>query len=644
LHGNAGRLAEPASNFEHLEFARDVESVAGLDLDGCDTLVRENLQSLQRVVVQAIRVGIAGRIHGGQDTATGGGDFLVADPGETLLELGSTVTAENEVGMAVDQCGRKPASLDGADFGGRNVGHLVSRPEPGDGATGNRQRAVLDCAVIRLAGLHRGDAGIGQQQVPFRHRTLQELQRTVAWTSLYIQLGGKTMTAVFAHKALLPTGWEDDVRLQVDDGIIAAVSGGQTPAESDVVTSCIIPGLCNAHSHAFQRALAGRTEERSPEGCDSFWTWRKRMYELAGRMDARLLRDVARQAYTEMLESGYTTVAEFHYLHRDPATGKAGMSMFEALADAAAESGIRLCYIPVLYERAGFDKPQPDGPQQMFALGLQEFLEHHARTCEQQSEAFSVGIGAHSLRAVSELSLHEIAAAGRKHGGPIHLHIAEQQREVDQCMAAHERRPVRWLLENFDVDAQWCLVHSTHMDLEEARALAETGAVVCVCPSTEANLGDGLFPLADFLGHGGRIAIGSDSHISINPFEELRWLEYGQRLATRSRNITALRGAHVGRELFERAVDGGAQASGQTVTGLCKGAPADLVALYDDDPMLTGHGHDSRLDALVFSGYRLPIEGVMVHGEWQVIDGEHKQREAARASYRTAIENLGAAR
>ena len=452
------------------------------------------------------------------------------------------------------------------------------------------------------------------------------------------------MTAVFAHKALLPTGWADDVRLQFVDGYISDVSGGQAPAESDVVTSCIIPGLCNAHSHAFQRALAGRTEERSPEGCDSFWTWRKRMYELAGRMDASLLRDVAWQAYTEMLESGYTTVAEFHYLHRDPTSGEAGMSMFEALADAAAQSGIRLCYIPVLYERAGFDKPQPEGPQQLFALGLEAFLEHHARACEQQNAALSVGIGAHSLRAVSELSLHEIAAAGREYDSPIHLHIAEQQREVDQCMATHERRPVRWLLENFDIDAQWCLVHATHMDPEETQALAESGAVVCVCPSTEANLGDGLFPLAGFLRHGGRIAIGSDSHVSINPFEELRWLEYGQRLATQSRNITALRGAHVGREIFERAVEGGAQASGQAVSGLCKGAPADLVALYDDDPMLTGHGHDSRLDALVFSGYRLPIERVMVHGEWRVIEGEHKQRDAARVSYRAAVKTLGAGR
>ena len=203
---------------------------------------------------------------------------------------------------------------------------------------------------------------------------------------------------------------------------------------------------------------------------------------------------------------------------------------------------------------------------------------------------------------------------------------------------------MRWLLETVGVDERWCLVHATHMDADESQSLAASGAVVCVCPSTEANLGDGLFPLADYLGHGGRLAIGSDSHVSINPFEELRWLEYGQRLVTQTRNVTAFRTAHVGRELFERAVEGGAQASGQATAGLARGAPADLVALYDDDPMLTGHGDESRLDALVFSGYRLPIEGVMVHGHWLVADGEHRAGADTRAAFRAAMSALGAKR
>ena len=452
------------------------------------------------------------------------------------------------------------------------------------------------------------------------------------------------MNSLFARKALLPEGWADDVLLRIDGGLIEDVATGVTPEDGSVTTGCIIPGLCNAHSHAFQRALAGRTEERSPAGHDSFWTWRERMYELAAMLDPDLLRAIAGQAYTEMLLSGYTTVAEFHYLHRDPATNSAGMQMFDALADAASQTGIRLTYVPVLYERAAFHAAEPEGSQKLFALSLEEFLEHHEEAAARRSERLSVGIGAHSLRAVSAESLLAIAEAGRKVGAPIHLHIAEQQREVDQCLAAYERRPVRWLLENAGVDEQWCLVHATHMDADETARLAGSGAVVCVCPSTEANLGDGLFPLADFLGQGGRLAVGSDSHISINPFEELRWLEYGQRLATRSRNITSFRSAHVGRELFERAVEGGAQASGQAIAGLCPDAPADLVALYDDDPMLTGHGDESRLDALVFSGYRLPIEGVMVHGEWLVADGEHRSGVATRDAFRAAAAAVGAMR
>ena len=452
------------------------------------------------------------------------------------------------------------------------------------------------------------------------------------------------MTSLFARKALLPDGWADDVLLRIRDGLIDDVTPGETPGEASVVTGCIIPGLCNAHSHAFQRALAGRTEERSPAGHDSFWTWRERMYELAAMLDPGLLHAIARQAYTEMLLCGYTTVAEFHYLHRDSAATSAGMQMFDALATAASETGIRLTYVPVLYERAGFHAPQPEGPQKLFAMPLEQFLAHHEEASGRRSERLSVGIGAHSLRAVSAPSLQAIAEAGRNAGGPIHLHIAEQQREVDQCLAAYQRRPVRWLLENLGVDEQWCLVHATHMDADETKSLAGSGAVVCVCPSTEANLGDGLFPLADYLAHGGRLAIGSDSHISINPFEELRWLEYGQRLVTQTRNVTSFRSPHVGRELFERAVEGGAQASGQATAGLRRAAPADLVALYDDDPMLAGHGDESRLDALVFSGYRLPIEGVMVHGEWLVADGEHTSGAATRDAFRAAAAAVGAKR
>lgn len=452
------------------------------------------------------------------------------------------------------------------------------------------------------------------------------------------------MTRVFARKALLPDGWADDVRLVIADGRIASLERGASAAPDDTLVGSVIPGLCNAHSHAFQRALAGHTEQRSPAGHDSFWTWRERMYELAGVVDAKALTAIARQAYCEMLASGYTSVAEFHYLHRDPRNPDAEDTMFEAIVSAAEDSGIRLTYVPVHYERAGFDDPEPAPHQRSFAMTIDAFLAHHARAVANSGAAVNVAIGAHSLRAVSHESLQEIVRVATDAFIPIHLHVAEQQREIDQCMGAYGRRPVRWLLENFPVAANWCLVHATHMDHDETEALAKSGAVVALCPSTEANLGDGLFPLHHYLSNGGRIAIGSDSHISINPFEELRWLEYGQRLASQSRNVVSLRDSHVGRELFLRALEGGAAASGQETVGINENAPADFVVLCDDDPMLAGHDDESRLDALVFSGYPLPVERVMVNGNWCVVDAMHVDRDRSRAEYAAALANLGATR
>jgi formimidoylglutamate deiminase len=450
------------------------------------------------------------------------------------------------------------------------------------------------------------------------------------------------MTTVFARKALLTGGWTNNVRLTIDRGRIVGLdeTAGAAKSGDEMELGCVIPGLCNAHSHAFQRALAGHTEQRSPEGRDNFWSWRERMYELAGRISPAALTAIARQAYCEMLRSGYTAVAEFHYLHRDPVDGSNGDVMFDAIAAAARDSGIRLTYVPVHYERAGFEDPEPTARQAGFAMTADEFLAHRSRVAAQAGDLINVGIGAHSLRAVSPESLVRIAeAAGAE--VPMHIHVAEQQREVEQCYSSYGRRPVRWLIENFDVGPNWNFVHATHMDDEETASLARSGAVAVLCPSTEANLGDGLFPLHDFLSAGGRIAIGSDSHISINPFEELRWLEYGQRLASLSRNVVSLRDSHVGSELFLRALEGGAQATGQARAGIQVGAPADLVALYSDDPMLAGHDDDSRLDALVFSGYPLPVERVMVGGSWVVADAVHVDRDRARDEFAAALDIIG---
>jgi formimidoylglutamate deiminase len=448
------------------------------------------------------------------------------------------------------------------------------------------------------------------------------------------------MTTLFARKALLHKGWADDVRIRTEGGRIVQITADQPADPDDTVAGIVIPGMANAHSHAFQRALAGHTEQRSPKDRDNFWTWRSRMYRLAGLVDADRLTAIARQAYSEMLTSGYTAVAEFHYLHSEPGGSTKSTAMLQAIATAAADTGIRLTYVPVLYERAGFDQPEPTDEQRRFSMTIEDFVTHYERARDLAGPAISVAIGAHSLRAVTKASLTRIAKLAKRDNCPMHLHIAEQTSEVEQCIARHGMRPVAWLFDEFSPDENWCLVHATHIDKDEIEALSNSGAVVCLCPSTEANLGDGLFPLQPFLAQNGRIAIGSDSHISINPFEELRWLEYGQRLVAQERNIAAIRRTHTGRSLFEETTSGGAQACGNGSGDLKKGEFADLVVLDDQSPMLVGHDKESILDALVFSGFTLPIDRVMVNGEWQVLDGDHVAGEWSGSEYARVVREL----
>jgi formimidoylglutamate deiminase len=448
------------------------------------------------------------------------------------------------------------------------------------------------------------------------------------------------MTSIFARKALLHDGWAANVRLAVAAGRIAGITRDCAVRTGDIEVGIVIPGLVNAHSHAFQRVLAGHTEERGPADRDNFWTWRSRMYALAGKIDAAALHVIARQAYSEMVATGYTSVAEFHYLHNEPGDTGTTDAMFEALLAAARESGIRLTYVPVHYERAGFEEHKPTADQQRFARTCDEFLAHYERARKMSGHAFRIGIGAHSLRAVSQESLQRIAKVAARDAVPMHIHIAEQQREVEQSLYSYGARPVQWLLDNHDVDESWCLVHATHVEEEEIAAIARAGAVVCLCPSTEANLGDGLFPLPSYLELGGRIAIGSDSHVSINPFEELRWLEYGQRLISQSRNVAAIQQQRTGRNLFELALIGGALASAKNGGHIKQGADADLVALDDDSPMLAGHTTRSLMDALVFSGFTLPIDRVMVDGAWQVVEGEHIHAGLSGDDYRKVAARL----
>ena len=448
------------------------------------------------------------------------------------------------------------------------------------------------------------------------------------------------MTTIFARLALTSDGWTKNVRLHIDGGLVGTVEYGTGPAEGDVEAGIVIPGLANAHSHAFQRALTGYTEHRGPVEKDNFWSWRARMYGLAGCIDAAALEIVAQQAYTEMVSTGYTAVAEFHYLHNESGESGPSEAMFDALANAAERSGIRLTYVPVLYERAGFDNDEPSDEQRRFVRTLDEFIDHYETVTAKCRDGVRTGIGVHSLRAVTPASLSQIAAIAARDRAPMHLHIAEQEKECEDSFSALGQRPVEWLADNCELDERWCLVHATHTSNKEQIAIANSGAVVCLCPSTEANLGDGLFSLQYFLEHDGRIAIGSDSHVTINPFEELRWLEYGQRLVGQARNIAAIRRPETGHSLFELALEGGAAACGNDPRHIVDGANADLVVLDDDSPMLAGHTTRSLLDALVFSGLTLPIDRVMVNGVWKVSDGRHIGAADASTAYTDLVNSF----
>ncbi len=398
-----------------------------------------------------------------------------------------------------------------------------------------------------------------------------------------------------------------------------------------------LPGIPNIHSHAFQRAMAGLAERQGAPH-DSFWTWRERMYGFAARLTPDTLRDIAAQLYVEMLEAGYTAVCEFHYLHHQPDgrpyADPAAMSL--ALVEAAREAGIRLTLLPVLYMAGGFDGRALAERQRRFGHDLPAYRRLVDALLPHEDATLRIGLAMHSLRAVPQAPLREVLSdrpggAGR----PLHIHIAEQVLEVEECVAARGARPVEWLLDHAEVDADWTLVHATHLSATEMRALAATPAVVAICTTTEANLGDGLFPLGDFLAAGGRIGVGSDSNVSVSPVEELRWLEYGQRLALRARNIAASASEpSVGKRLLEAAVAGGRQSAGQP------GQEGDAIVLDGDNAWLAGvHAADLH-DRFVFAGNQPLVREVRVGGRVVVSEGRHPRREAISARFRAAMRSL----
>lgn len=455
----------------------------------------------------------------------------------------------------------------------------------------------------------------------------------------------------FAPTARLPGGWAQDVCFSVDrDGTLLSVTpGGRPAAGAERLAGPVVPGQPNLHSHAFQRAMAGLAE-RVGVGAgganDSFWSWRETMYGFLARLGPDELEAVAAQLYLEMLEAGYTAVGEFHYLHHDPA-GRGydePAEMGLRVIAAARATGIGLTLLPVLYGYGGFGGAPAGQGQRRFLNSPEALLAIAGRLQDALAgdPQGIVGLAPHSLRAVTPDSLREaLAGLGELDpGAPVHIHVAEQTKEVDDCLAWSGSRPVRWLLDNLDIDPRWCLVHATHMDEAETRDLAASGAVAGLCPTTEANLGDGLFPAPAYVAAGGAWGVGSDSHISVDPVEELRWLEYGQRLLHRRRTVLAGATGHLGEDLWNAAATGGARALGRPIGSLAPGCRADLVVLDEALPCLAGKRGAALMDAVVFAGNRRPVRDVMVGGRWRVREGRHEAREAVRAGFERAMARL----
>ena len=454
---------------------------------------------------------------------------------------------------------------------------------------------------------------------------------------------------LYAENILLNDGWVSKQTITIEDGVITAIEAGKADGV-EIAQGAVIPGMVNCHSHAFQRAFAGFSEQGS-EGQDSFWTWRKIMYQFLAQLTEIDAKNIAKQLYIEMLKMGYTRVAEFHYLHHDidgraydnNATNLATMA--NAIFDAAKESGIGLTLLPVLYQHSGFGEQKPTDGQKRFINSTTQFNQL-VSDCFSLSEKFpntNVGIAPHSLRAVDKYALNSAVAHVRAldKQAPIHIHIAEQQKEVDDCLAHYGKRPVQWLLDNIELDKHWCLIHATHLDEQERKGIIASQAIAGICPTTEANLGDGIFPATEFLAEQGTIAIGSDSHISVNPIEELRWLEYAQRLIRQQRAILACKEqASVGQYLWQQAAIGGAQSTNSNTGYLAIGKQADLLVLDSEQTKLFANTTQHLLDSVVFASQQNTVKDVMVNGHWVVKDQQHKDQEQARDNFAKLLVKL----
>lgn len=446
---------------------------------------------------------------------------------------------------------------------------------------------------------------------------------------------------LFAEAALVGGAVRQSVRIGVGvDGRIETVEPDGDARGAEHLAGLVVPGIANLHCHAFQRAMAGLAERAGPEG-DNFWRWREVMYRFLAVLSPEDVEAIAAQLYAECLCQGYTAVAEFHYLHNAPDGSRyddpAELSL--RIVSAASQAGIGLTLLPVLYRRSGFESAPPTAGQRRFVMAVDDF----AALCQRLAAVVPVGVAPHSLRAVAPDELAAaIAIAGSL--GPatrLHIHAAEQVREVEDCVAWSGLAPVRWLLEHADLDPRWCVIHATHITPDETRALAGSGAVAGLCQTTEANLGDGLFPLRRYLEAGGRFGVGSDSNVGVSPIEELRWLEYSRRLQSRARNVSeTVPGASVAAGLLAHAAQDGAWALGRPAGAIEPGRLADLVVLDAEHPCLVGRQATAMLDAWVFSGNATPVRHVMVAGRWVVRDGGHVRGRAIGSAFARTMRRL----
>lgn len=447
------------------------------------------------------------------------------------------------------------------------------------------------------------------------------------------------MMAYWFQRAWIDNSWQHDVRLTVEDGRIAVLETGVEAAQDDERHAAALPGLCNVHSHGFQRGMAGLSERRSRPD-DNFWSWREIMYRFLDRLTPEDVAAITAQAYVEMLEGGFTRVGEFHYLHHDPAgaTYADPAEMAGAIVEASAATGIGLTLLPVFYAHGNFGGAAPSPGQRRFLCDIDGFARLLDGARAKLVGDTNIGIAPHSLRAVGPEELAALLAMSPT--GPVHIHAAEQVKEVEDCIAWSGARPVEWLLDNAGVNERWCLIHSTHVDAREVPRLAAAGAVAGLCPITEANLGDGIFPAIDYLAAGGAFGVGTDSNILIDAAGELRALEYSQRLAHRARALLAGEASpFVGANLYARALAGGAQALG-VEAGFAVGQPADIVSLDLGHPSFAGADDATLLDRWIFAGGAGAIDCVWRAGVKRVVHGRHVDRAAIAAAYRKSVERI----